>query len=273
MATSNQTLPHPDRLDTPDGTLTYEDHGGDGPLLILLPGAGDVRSEHRFLAAQLAATGFRVVAADLRGHGDTTPAWPSYGVAETAGDIAALIRHLDAGPATLIANSFAPAASLWLAADHPDLVRGVVAISAHLEQDAGMLRRLALGIVVRGPWASALWVKLYRGWYKSSPPADLDEQLSRLRTMMRDRRRRAAVRATLLASREGLEDRLGHVRVPVLAIFGDADDHFADPAAAAADVASRTNGEFITVPGAGHYPHVEQPGPVATAVVAYLQRI
>lgn len=260
------------RLSTPDGTIAYTDFGGDGSLLILLPGAGDVRTEHRFLAPRLAASGRRVVAADLRGHGDSSPDWPSYGVAETAQDIAMLIHHLDAGPATLVAVSFAPAASLWLAAEEPRLVSGVVAISAHLEADGSRVQRVAIDLALRGPWAGAAWASFYRRWYKDNPPADLDDEVAKLRAMFRDPGQRAAARATLLAHRRGMAERLEMVDVPVLAIYGDADAHFDDPAETAAIVATKTRGEFALVPGAGHYPHVEQPDLVAGLIDEFLRR-
>ena len=101
-----------DMLTTQQGSLAYDDYGGEGPLLLLLPGAGDVRSEHRFLASRLAAVGYRVVTMDLRGHGESTASWSGYGVAATAADIVAAIRGMDAGPATVIGNSFSPAAAL-----------------------------------------------------------------------------------------------------------------------------------------------------------------
>ena len=259
-------------LTTTAGDLAYDDRGGTGRLLLMLPGAGDVRSEHRFLADQLAA-GNRVVTMDLRGHGESGAGWDSYGVAETSDDITALIRHLDVGPAVVVANSFAPAAALWAAATNPELVAGVVAISPHLDQDAGAAQRLALSVMLRGPWAGTLWDKLYRGWYKSSPPADLDEQVALLRTMMRNADRRAAVRHTLVANRIGLDDKLAALSIPVLSIFGGADDHFDDPAAAAADAAERTGGSFQIVPATGHYPHVERPDLVTPMIESFLETV
>ncbi len=255
-------------LETTDGTIAYDD-AGSGRLLVLLPGAGDVRSEHRSLAPMLTEAGFRVVTADLRGHGDSSPSWPSYGVAETAGDLIGLIEDLDAGPATVIADSFSPAAALWAAADRPDLIDGVVAISVHLEAGS-FFQNLAVTALLRGPLAAGMWAKLYRGWYKASPPSDLDAEMAKLRNMMGSRHRRRAVRETLVARRDGLAERIAGLDIPVLAVFGTADDHFADPAAEAAAVAARTGGRHVMVEGAGHYPHVEQPDVVAAEILAFL---
>src|SRR5690606_13591359 len=80
--------------------LAHDAPRGSGSLVVLLPGAGDVRSENRFLAASLIAAGHRVVTADLPGHGDS-PAADTYGVEQTAAAIHELIRQLGAGPAVL----------------------------------------------------------------------------------------------------------------------------------------------------------------------------
>ncbi|NIR40833.1 MAG: alpha/beta hydrolase, partial [Actinobacteria bacterium] len=76
----------------------------------------------------------------------------------TAADLIGLIEDLEAGPATVIADSFSPAAALWAAADRPDLVDGVVAISVHLEAGS-FLQNLAVTALLRGPMAAGMWAK------------------------------------------------------------------------------------------------------------------
>jgi pimeloyl-ACP methyl ester carboxylesterase len=257
-------------LETRNGTLAYDDTGGDGTLMLLLPGAGDVRSEHRFLSSILASAGHRVVTMDLRGHGDSLGDWPSYGVAETAGDILDLIDHLDAGPATVVGNSFAPAAALWAAAERPESVAGIVAISPHLEAGGSLVQRLATGLLLRGPFAKPIWSKLYRGWYKTSPPADLDAEVAKIGTMLDDPDGRRAARETLLAARDGLAKRMSPDGVPALTVFGSLDDHFDDPEQVARETASKIGGQYVMIEGAGHYPHVEQPEVVAEAIGAFV---
>jgi len=65
---------------------------------------------------------YRVAATDLRGHGDSDATFATYGDAETAGDVHALIEELG-GPAVIVGNSMGAAAAVMVAADHPDLVR------------------------------------------------------------------------------------------------------------------------------------------------------
>ena len=59
-----------------DGTIAFDDRGGDGRPVVMLPGAGNVRAEYRFVAPALASDGSRVVTVDLRGHGESSSSWP-----------------------------------------------------------------------------------------------------------------------------------------------------------------------------------------------------
>ena len=91
------------------GSIAYDDSGS-GPLVICVPSMGDLRGEYRFLAPRLASAGYRVVSMDVRGHGETSVAWPDYSVAAIGSDMLALARSLDAGPAAIIGTSMAAGA-------------------------------------------------------------------------------------------------------------------------------------------------------------------
>ena len=56
-------------LRCPEGRIGY-DVAGVGPLVVLVPGLGDLRAGYRFLAPALRAAGYRVACTDLHGHGD-----------------------------------------------------------------------------------------------------------------------------------------------------------------------------------------------------------
>jgi pimeloyl-ACP methyl ester carboxylesterase len=252
--------------------LAYDDTGGTGRLVVMLPGAGDLRSEYRFIVDRLVGSGHRVVTADLPGHGESLPAL-RYTVESTAAALVDLLRELDAGPAVVVATSFPPAAAVWAAAEHPDLFAGLVAISPHLTDESSWLLRASTKALLRGPWAAGLWAKLYAGWYKSAPPADLESEIGRMKSMLSEPARRRAVRETLTADRDGVDERIARLRLPTLTVFGSRDDHFKDPAAEAKSTAERLGGEYLLVEGAGHYPHVEQPGQVADAILAFLARL
>lgn len=98
-------------LRLPGGTIAYDDRGS-GPLVVMVPSLGDLRQEYRLLAPPLLDAGYRVVTMDLRGHGESSAGWEGYTTAAVGGDIVALLRHLGAGPATLIGTSLGAGAAV-----------------------------------------------------------------------------------------------------------------------------------------------------------------
>jgi len=59
-------------FERPEGTLAYSDYGGNGQLVLMLPGIGALRSEYRYLAPRLSEEGYHAVTVDLRGHGESS---------------------------------------------------------------------------------------------------------------------------------------------------------------------------------------------------------
>src|SRR5207253_11050603 len=107
------------------GRLAYDVHGR-GPLVLCSPGLGDLRSTFDDLIEPLVSAGFTVATTDLRGHGESTPHWPSYNETDVACDLVDLIEALGVGPAVLVGNSFSAAAAVVAAASEPNLVTGLV---------------------------------------------------------------------------------------------------------------------------------------------------
>src|SRR5271169_6801621 len=106
--TSNPSSPvqAPRYVARPDGRVAY-DVDGHGPLVVLVPGMGDLRAGYRFLAPALREAGYRVACTDLRGHGDSDTTFASYGDEETGSDVIALIERLGGGPAVVVGSSMA----------------------------------------------------------------------------------------------------------------------------------------------------------------------
>ena len=119
-ATSTAPAVTTSHLARPGGRIGY-DVAGSGPLVVLVPGMGDLRAGYRFLAPALRAAGYRVACTDLRGHGDSDPTFPSYGDDETADDVAALIAELG-GPAIVVGNSMGAGSAVLAAARRAELV-------------------------------------------------------------------------------------------------------------------------------------------------------
>jgi alpha-beta hydrolase superfamily lysophospholipase len=84
-------------LERPGGRIAY-DVTGSGPLVVALPGMGELRSSYRHTVPALVAAGFRVATMDLRGHGDSDATFDRFDDVAAGEDALALADHLG-GPA------------------------------------------------------------------------------------------------------------------------------------------------------------------------------
>ena len=261
-------------LERPDGRLAYDD-AGQGPLVVMVPGLGDLRTEYRYLAPKLATAGYRVVTLDLRGHGQSSVGWPDYTSAALGSDVVALVRHLDAGPAHLVGTSMGAAAVAWAAADAPDRVGSLSLIGPFVREvpPASAFKaapqRLMMRVGFASPWGPWLWGMAYASFHVRRP-TDFDAYRDALVANLREPGRLDAVKGMIFATKSDVEARLAEVKAPTLVIMGEADPDFADPRAEAKTVARLLRGAVHMVPGAGHYPHVEAPDDVAPPLLRFL---
>jgi pimeloyl-ACP methyl ester carboxylesterase len=101
---------------------------GDGPPVLLIHGGAECAAMLTPQAEAIAAGGRRVIWYDRRGTGGSTREdWPGGGADQHADDAAALLRELDAVPATVLGFSSGGVVALALAARHPDVVAEVIA--------------------------------------------------------------------------------------------------------------------------------------------------
>ncbi len=260
-------------LDLPGGRLAYSDEGT-GPLVIAVPGMGDLRSTYRFLAPKLASAGFRVVAFDLRGHGESSVRWDDYSVDAVAGDILALIRSLDAGPAHVIGNSMAGGAAALAAAREPSAIRSLVLVDPFVrDMMPPWLAAALFGPLLAGPWRAGLWRAFFRKAFPTQLPADFAGEEARRDANLAEPGRFAAFRRMAVASKIESERRLSEVKAPVLVLMGSRDSDFSDPAKEARHVADLLHGTAVMIDGAGHYPQTEMPDAVAARIVPFMQSV
>lgn len=259
-------------LDRPEGRLAY-DVTGSGPLLACVPGMGELRSSYRRTVPALVAAGFSVATLDLRGHGDSDATFTAYDDVAAGSDVVALVEHLG-GPAVLIGNSMGAAATAWAAAERPELVAGLGLLGALLRNPpTNVLTSLALRTLMGGPWATRVWGAYLPWLYPGRRPEDFAAHRAEILASMRRPGHAAAFRRTTRTSHAPVEARLDDVRAPVLVVMGERDPDFADPAAEARWIAERLDGELVLVPGAGHYPQVEEPDAVNPPLVAFARQV
>ena len=158
---------------------------GEGPLLVLLPSSSRDSEDFDGIAASFAAAGLRVLRPQPRGMGASVGLMERLTLHDFAADVAAVIEAERGGPAVVLGHAFGQWVARTLAADRPDLVRGVVLAAAaaknappelrdHLAHcantdlpDATRLAALRLAFFAPGHDPSA-WLS---GWHKAAGAA------------------------------------------------------------------------------------------------------
>nr|WP_234943697.1 alpha/beta hydrolase [Sinorhizobium meliloti] len=125
----------------------------DGVPILLLHGFTDSARSWSFTAPYL-ATGFRVIAPDLRGHGHSDQPEGCYTISEMANDVRLLMVALDLAPCHVVGHSLGGRLVQALAERWPHLVRKIILMStsAALGERRGWLwenRRCAIRLILK----------------------------------------------------------------------------------------------------------------------------
>lgn len=233
-----------------DLQVRYQTHGSGQPL-VLIHGLGQ---DHRiWQGVQERCSEYMTLAYDLRGHAGTSLGHADGTIAQLADD---LIRVLDStGPAFVAGFSLGGTIALWAASERTDLFRGCIAIATSSVVGA----TAAAGLAER--------IELFEaGDEEAIRQSLLLDTISQLAGASVDPEPIAASRAIAVGSGEGyvngaravismrgapLQDRLSHVRVPVLVISGELDP-WCPRRAAEIMMEGLPQSQYIELPQAGH---------------------
>ncbi|MCB0055487.1 MAG: alpha/beta hydrolase [Caldilineaceae bacterium] len=104
--------------------LHYVEAAGPGPALLFVHGSTGSHTSFLPFMLQLERHA-HVYALDLRGHGLSGRAPGAYQLPDYGRDVAAFVNKVVGGPVFVAGHSLGGLIALWLAAQHPDQVRGV----------------------------------------------------------------------------------------------------------------------------------------------------
>jgi len=108
--------------------LHVRDTAGEGRPYLLVHGLASNARTWDGVAEHLVAAGHRVVAVDLRGHGESDAPAAGYDTLTAAADLAALIAELDLVQPVVAGQSWGGNVVFQLAADHPDTPHAIAAV-------------------------------------------------------------------------------------------------------------------------------------------------
>jgi pimeloyl-ACP methyl ester carboxylesterase len=257
-------------LETDGGRLAYDDNGGRGPVVICVPGMGDVRGQYRFLAPRLAASGYRVITMDVRGHGESSVSWKEWDAVAVGRDVLSLMDSLGVEKAHLVGNSFAAGSVYWAAVHAPRRVTSLTLLDPAMHDGApNPVMNLVVKVGLTGFWGPRFWMAYWDGLFPVRKPRDFAAYRAALLSNLSEPGRLAALKKMAFASKAPIDAILGQAKLPTLVVMGTKDKDFPDPAAEAAMLGART-GARVQMLETGHYPHVEAPEQTADIVLPFL---
>ncbi len=216
---------------------------------------------HAMWQAQLSAlgSGRRLVAYDVRGHGDTPPGDGLYTIDLFVDDLLALLDHLDIKSAILCGLSMGGYIALRAANRAPARVRGLILADTRAEADAnqGKFARVAAAKTIADRGMDAFAFEFAHNLFspKSAGKACVGD-IHRLMAATDPLGARGALLA--LAARPDATPWLPLIKVPTLVVVGE-DDALTPPALSQTLAASIPGARLAVIAAAGHLSPAENP--------------
>jgi pimeloyl-ACP methyl ester carboxylesterase len=249
-----------------DVTVAYDDLGAGEPVL-LLHGFPTSRTLWGDVAPALARSGYRTIAPDLVGYGESrAPADRDVGMESQAAWLLALLDRLAVGRAAIVAHDVGSAAAQILLARAPERVRALVVVDGVHPGDWAME-----GVRSFQEWKPENAARIHRvllRTLRSSPEARVRRVLAAVEGEEGGLRLIRAARALDPRQTERLTARLGERLVPALVIWGEGDP-FLPAEKVGRPLAELLGTELVVLPG-GHFLPLDAPDALAAELRKFL---
>ena len=241
--------------------IAYRESGRhDAPALVLLHGIGSTsagwRLQYQPLGAQL-----RVVGWDAPGYGGSAPLAPEHpAVADYVRSLASLLDALGIERALLATNSWGTPTAVGFARAHPQRVRGLVLGGPAAGLGSAPEAQRAKFVADRIERITRLGVAKMReeDAARLVAPGASAEVLAWIRSPAGVTIEGYAQAARMLGAADVPGD-IANVKCPVTIVSGEL-DIIAPPETNAKRIAAAApHAKFVSLPGCGHLPHLEQP--------------
>jgi pimeloyl-ACP methyl ester carboxylesterase len=258
-----------------DTTVGYDDVGSGSDAILLVHGHPFNRSMWQPQLSAIAAGGWRAIAPDLRGYGDTTvvPGKTTFDV--FAADLAALLDHLGLDRVVLGGLSMGGQIVMEFARQYPTRLRGIVLAATFCEPESEDGKRwrysMADRLVKEGmhPYANEVLAKMLA----ARSITDFPDVAAHVMTMMCGTNPEGAAAALRgRAERPDYQPTLAALTVPALVIVGSEDAYTTRvQAERMRDLPS--DAELVWLDGIGHMPNLERPEAFNAEVIRFLHKL
>ena len=253
--------------------IAYDDYGDAADTLVLLHGYPFNRSMWREQASALSAR-HRVIAPDLRGHGETTIS-ESVTMEEMARDVAALIDELKIERATIGGLSMGGYVTLAFYRLFPERARALVLADTRANADTAEARRTRAESAQQAlrEGMSAIADAMLPKLLAPATLRDRPDIAERVRRMMIDTEPSGAAAALhAMAARRDQTNLLPEIDVPTLVIAGS-EDALTPPRDSEAIRDAIPHSRMEIIEGAAHVSNIERPDEFTRVLKRFLDNL
>jgi pimeloyl-ACP methyl ester carboxylesterase len=261
-----------------EGSITLKGETlGDGPPVVLLHGLSATRRNVVQGSRALVKRGYRLIAYDARGHGQSQPG-PSYEYSDLVEDLEAVLAELGVDSAALVGSSMGAATAMAFTLEHPERVPALVQITPAYT-----------GYARTGDVDGEIWEKLADAldggidrFLEVAQPGNLPERWREVaREATRQRmERHADLTAVAEALRElprsiawkGLEP-LSRLDLPVLVVGSQDDSDWLHPLGVAQEYCRKRPNCELVVEDKGDSPLAWQGARLSNVIADFLERV
>jgi haloalkane dehalogenase len=260
--------------------LAFREAGpADGPVALLLHGYPNSSYLWHDVLPAVAAAGWRAVAPDFAGYGDSPPmegrpaTWT-----EHIADLDDFVAHYDLAPVALVAHDWGGLIGLRWACERPYAVRALVLMGTGFFPD-GRWHGLAQGLRSEGQGEqiiAGITRETFGDLLRNASPRITEEALDEYWKGYAGERRRAAhlqlYRSGNFEELAAYDGCLARLRVPTLILWG-ADDVFAPVSGAHRFQREIPGAELVVLEDTGHFLMEDRPERVASEIARFLDSL
>lgn len=267
------------RIRIRDIEISYNETSGPGRPLVMVHGLTGHRDDFAARMPELEGE-LRILAPDVRGHGDCSPSPPErYTIPQLVSDLAALLDAWGTDSCDLLGHSFGGMIALRYALAHPRGVASLVLMGTAPFAPTGYTKESFLkgGAIARERGMAFLQSVVEKRSRAAPEELDAHGTWSSEQYWVHHRRRYTAMDPAAYAAlglamveQTPIVERLGEIDCPTTILVGEGDEPFlagADALESAIPHAVRA-----TLPSSGHHPHMENPQAWLAALRAHLER-
>jgi len=248
--------------------MAYEVFGQTGQAIVLIHGSGLNRTIWRNVASKYLRNN-RVILPDLRGHGESAVPPGDYLMTQMAEDVAGLLEYLEISKAVICGHSMGGYVALSFAKLFPGRLLGLGLITTRASADSEEKRsgRYKMAEQVRQQGSKALAELL-------APRISNQEDIIQAAfDMIANTDPQGIIGSTIgMAMRPDYWDLLPEIELPALVVAGE-DDQIISREDSRQMAETLQDGQFLSIPGAGHMPMLERPDMLGEGLVSLIHRV